>query len=70
MLEPTSVSDADDRLLPRLERKAARIYSWIEEHGAGDTAKAERYRVEADLYVEAAKRIRQLEGALLKNRTS
>ncbi len=67
MFEPVSVSKLDDGLLPRLERKAARIYAWIEEHGACDAAKAERYRVEANLYVEAAQRIRQLEKALLDN---
>lgn len=60
MSRSVSVHGYDKDLLFRLESKAARIYAWIEEHGASDTAKSERYRVEADLYVEAAHRIRQL----------
>jgi hypothetical protein len=54
----------DEELLAKLENKAARIMAWIQEHGAEDNAKAERYRDEANLYLDAAQRIRQLNGAL------
>jgi hypothetical protein len=54
----------DEELLTKLENKAARIMAWIQEHGDEDTAKAERYREEANLYLDAAQRIRQLNGAL------
>lgn len=54
----------DEELLAKLENKAARIMAWIQEHGDEDTAKAERYREEANLYLDAAQRIRQLNGAL------
>ena len=49
MVGPVGVPQIDDDFLLRLERKAARIYVWIEENGAADLAKSERYRVEADL---------------------
>lgn len=61
--DPNRAVGRTDDLLIRLEGKAARIYAWFDEHDGSDTAKAERYRVEADLYIEAAQRIRQLEAA-------
>ena len=54
----------DEALLARLENKSARILAWIREHGDEDTAKTERYREEADLYLDAAQRIRQLRGKI------
>jgi hypothetical protein len=70
MTNPPADPMTDEALLARLENKAARIVAWLQEHGDEDTAKAERYREEANLYLDAAQRIRQLSGKISNRPTT